>query len=89
MQNQGCCGLEYITLKMINRYRDIDMPKMKTNSGAKKRFRRSGGKNGLIKRAKAYRRHLMTGKSNKRKRNLRSGGYLSKCDVQHLTTLIA
>ncbi len=44
------------------------MPKMKTNSGAKKRFRRTTS--GRLKRAKAFRSHILTKKSTKRKRAL-------------------
>ncbi len=44
------------------------MPKMKTNSGAKKRFKVTG--TGKIKRKKAFKRHILTKKSSKRKRNL-------------------
>lgn len=61
---------------------------MKTNSAAKKRFRRTGGKKGLIKRAKAYRRHLLTKKSTKRKRDLRMGGYINKSDARRLSLLL-
>ncbi len=45
------------------------MPKMKTNRGAAKRFKRNG--NGQYKRAAANRRHILTKKGQKRKRNLR------------------
>ena len=45
------------------------MPKMKTKSGAAKRFRIRAG--GSIKRSKAYLRHILTKKSTKRKRHLR------------------
>lgn len=61
---------------------------MKTNSAAKKRFRRSGGKNGLIKRAKAYRRHLLTKKTAKCKRDLRQGSYVSARDSGHINSLL-
>ena len=47
----------------------IKMPKMKTHSAAKKRFKKL--KSGLIKMIKAYRRHLLTKKSAERKRSLR------------------
>lgn len=50
------------------------MPKMKTHSGAKKRFRLTAG--GLIKRAKQNKNHILNKKSTKRKRNLRQGGYV-------------
>ena len=45
------------------------MPKMKTHRGAAKRFRKTGS--GKLKRAKAFRKHILTKKSQKRKRNLR------------------
>ena len=45
------------------------MPKLKTHSGAKKRFKMT--KKGKIKRAQAFRRHILNKKSTKRKRNLR------------------
>ncbi|MEX2573160.1 MAG: 50S ribosomal protein L35 [Balneolaceae bacterium] len=44
------------------------MPKMKSNSGAKKRFKVTGS--GKIKRKKAFRSHILTKKSSKRKRQL-------------------
>lgn len=44
------------------------MPKMKSNSGAKKRFKVTGS--GKIKRKKAFKSHILTKKSSKRKRNL-------------------
>ncbi len=46
------------------------MPKMKTKSGAKKRFRVSSS--GRVKRAQAYKRHILTKKSTKTKRQLRN-----------------
>ncbi|HOE04962.1 MAG TPA: 50S ribosomal protein L35 [Bacteroidales bacterium] len=51
------------------------MPKMKTNSGAKKRFQLTG--TGKIKRKHAYKSHILTKKSKKRKRNL---GYFTSVD---------
>lgn len=45
------------------------MPKMKTKSGAAKRFRAAGS--GRVKRSKAYVRHILTKKTTKRKRQLR------------------
>jgi len=47
--------------------------KMKTHSGAKKRF--SLTKNGKVKRSHAFTSHILTKKSQKRKRNLRKGAY--------------
>ena len=51
------------------------MPKMKTHSGAKKRFALT--KNGKVKRAKAFRSHILTKKSTKRMRGLRKPGYVT------------
>ena len=45
------------------------MPKMKSNSGAQKRFKKTGS--GRIRRKKAFRSHILTKKSSKRKRQLR------------------
>ena len=47
------------------------MPKLKTHTGAKKRFKLT--KNGKVKRAKAYKSHILNKKSTKRKINLRDG----------------
>ena len=46
------------------------MPKMKTNRGAAKRFKRTG--NGALKRRRANRNHILTKKATKRKRQLRT-----------------
>ena len=48
------------------------MPKMKTHRGAAKRFRVT--KSGLVKRAKAYKSHILTKKTTKRTRHLRADG---------------
>ncbi len=45
------------------------MPKIKTNRSAAKRFKKTG--TGQLKRMKAYKSHILTKKSTKRKRNLR------------------
>jgi len=62
------------------------MPKMKTNSAAKKRFKKL--KSGIIKRECSSRRHLLTKKSRKRKRDLRKGGYISKSDSKRISLLL-
>ena len=62
------------------------MPKMKTHSGAKKRFRVT--KNGKIKRAHAYKSHILNKKSTKRKRALRQGTYADKTNVDAIRLLI-
>jgi len=54
------------------------MPKMKTNRGAAKRFARTGS--GSFKRNQSHRRHILTKKSTKRKRHLRSPNMLHAAD---------
>ena len=49
------------------------MPKLKTHSGAKKRF--SLTKSGKVKRARAFKSHILTKKDTKRKRGLRQSAY--------------
>ena len=49
------------------------MPKQKTHKGAAKRF--AVTKNGLVKHQKAFKGHILTKKSTKRKRGLRQGAY--------------
>lgn len=58
------------------------MPKMKSHRGAAKRFKVK--KSGVVKRAKAYKSHMLNSskKSQKRKRNLRKAGYLVPCDAK-------
>lgn len=55
------------------------MPKTKTISGAKKRFKLTG--TGKIKRKHAFKSHILTKKSTKRKRNLTYWGAVDKADV--------
>ena len=54
------------------------MPKMKTHRGSAKRFRVTG--TGKIVRAKAYKSHILTKKSQKRKRNFRHETEIAKAD---------
>ena len=63
------------------------MPKMKTNSGAKKRFKLTGS--GSIKRKHAYKSHILTKKSTKRKRNRTLWGMVADTDVAHVKRLLA
>lgn len=60
--------------------------KMKTHSGAKKRFKKL--KSGLVKAAHAFRKHLLTKKSQKRKRRLRLSLYIKCCDKNHIVPLL-
>jgi large subunit ribosomal protein L35 len=63
------------------------MPKMKTNSGAKKRYSLTG--TGKIKRKHAYKSHILTKKSTKRKRNLGYFTSVSKADQNNAKLLLA
>ena len=63
------------------------MPKMKTNSSAKKRFSLTG--TGKIKRKKAYKQHILTKKEKDRKRNLAKTGFVSKEDSGNVKMLLA
>ncbi|MGD9993230.1 MAG: 50S ribosomal protein L35 [Bacteroidetes bacterium HGW-Bacteroidetes-4] len=63
------------------------MPKMKTNSGAKKRFVLTG--TGKIKRKHAYKSHILTKKSTKRKRNLTYFTTVNKADVNNIKLCLA
>ena len=63
------------------------MPKMKTNSGAKKRYSLTG--TGKIKRKHAYKSHILTKKSTKRKRNLGYFTTVSKADENNAKLLLA
>ncbi len=63
------------------------MPKMKTNSGAKKRFTLTG--TGKIKRKHAYKSHILTKKTTKQKRNLTHSGLVSKADTNNIKQLLA
>jgi len=62
------------------------MPKMKSHSGAKKRFRLTGG--GKVKRACQGKNHILTKKDRKTKRELRHGAYVSETQEKTIKTLI-
>ncbi len=62
------------------------MPKMKTHRGAAKRFRITAS--GKLKRGKAFRSHILTKKSSKRKRNLRKNGYVSVTQEKNMKKLL-
>ncbi|MDO4780079.1 MAG: 50S ribosomal protein L35 [Bacteroides sp.] len=63
------------------------MPKMKTNSGSKKRFALTG--TGKIKRKHAFHSHILTKKSKKRKRNLVSTTTVDVTNVNQVKELLA
>lgn len=62
------------------------MPKVKTHSGARKRFKKL--KSGLIKLTRAGRRHLLTKKSASRKRSLRKSAYVNKSDSSAISSML-
>lgn len=62
------------------------MPKMKSHSGAKKRLKKTGS--GRLKRKKAYRRHILTKKTSKRKRHLRKDTLVAPADEKNLQHLL-
>ena len=62
------------------------MPKQKTNRGAAKRFKMTGS--GKLKRAKAFRRHILTNKTRKQKRNLRGGVIVDATNASAIKRLL-
>ena len=62
------------------------MPKMKTKSGAKKRFRVRGS--GSIKRSQAFNRHILTKKSTKMKRHLRGATAVHETNMGHMAQML-
>ena len=62
------------------------MPKMKTNRGAAKRFRKSS--TGKFKRGQSHRRHILTKKSTKRKRHLREPSQVAACDSRMVRRML-
>ena len=62
------------------------MPKLKSKSGAAKRFKATGG--GRIKRSSAYLRHILTKKSTKRKRHLRGTTDVHAADRRAVRTML-
>lgn len=62
------------------------MPKVKTNSGAKKRFKVTGS--GKIKRKHAFKSHILTKKTTKQKRNLTKAGLVHESDEKRIKNLL-
>ncbi|MFQ5841951.1 MAG: 50S ribosomal protein L35 [Thermodesulfobacteriota bacterium] len=62
------------------------MPKIKTNRGAAKRFRKTS--TGKVRRRKAFGSHLLTKKNTKRKRNLRASTLVNKTNSKAIKRLI-
>jgi large subunit ribosomal protein L35 len=66
--------------------RSSEMPKMKTKSGAKKRFRVRPG--GTVKRGQAFKRHILTKKSTKNKRHLRGAVNVHETNMGHMAQML-
>jgi large subunit ribosomal protein L35 len=62
------------------------MPKVKTKSGAKKRFKLTG--TGKIKRKHAFKSHILTKKETTQKRNLTKSGLVSKADTRNVKAML-
>jgi large subunit ribosomal protein L35 len=65
---------------------EIIMPKIKTNRAAAKRFKVTG--TGKLKRSKAYKSHILTKKSAKRKRNLRQPAITDATNVKNMKKVL-
>ena len=72
------------TLKQLSK--ENKMPKMKTKSGAKKRFKFLG--NGKIKRTHSHLRHILTTKTTKQKRKLRGTAIISPSDAARVRAMM-
>ena len=62
------------------------MPKIKTNRAAAKRFKKTG--TGKLKRMKAYKSHILTKKSKKRKRNLVKTAMVDSADAKNIKKML-
>lgn len=62
------------------------MPKMKTHSASKKRFKKTAS--GKIKRTTANRRHHAWARSSKKIRQARNSSYIASCDIKHVSVMM-
>ena len=62
------------------------MPKLKSNRGAAKRFKPNGS--GSLRRGQSHRRHILTKKSTKRKRHLRTSEYVTHSDTAEVRRML-
>lgn len=62
------------------------MPKLKTHSGAAKRFKKTG--TGKVKRSMAFKRHILTSKTTKKKRHLDMETLVDKADLKKVKRMI-
>jgi large subunit ribosomal protein L35 len=74
------------TPRLIQQQWSFPMPKMKTKSSAKKRFKVLG--NGGVKRAHAFKRHILTKKTTKNKRQLRGTSLVNERDMASIHKML-
>ena len=81
------CGLQASGLKPRARSLETnEMPKLKTHRGAAKRFKKTAG--GKFVRSKAFKQHILTSKSSKRKRRMRGTEVVAKADSAKLARML-
>jgi large subunit ribosomal protein L35 len=82
------CPIAYFSNPTMNNSltRSYKMPKMKTKSGAAKRFKIRAG--GTIKRGQAFKRHILTKKTTKNKRQLRGTVNIVASDVKSIRAML-
>jgi len=78
--------LSFRTKRGILSKKEEDVPKLKTNRGAAKRFKKTG--TGKIKAKRAFARHILTKKSANRKRGLRTAKFIEKGDIKGIKALV-
>jgi len=69
-----------------NTIENLIMPKLKTNKGAAKRFKKTGS--GKFKRSSSHLNHILTKKSSKRKRQLRKSSLIAEGDMKSVKKLL-
>jgi large subunit ribosomal protein L35 len=72
--------------KLKGHYIGVNMPKLKTHKGAAKRFRSTAS--GKFKRGHSHARHILTKKTNKRKRNLDIDALVSEGDQKRVEKML-
>jgi len=81
---QGCKSFADASRAQVRR--SMNMPKMKTKSAAKKRFRVRPG--GTVKRGQAFKRHILTKKTTKNKRHLRGSTAVHETNMGHMAQML-
>jgi large subunit ribosomal protein L35 len=81
--NKSASGSQRLT---STNHKEHSMPKMKTKSGAKKRFRVRPG--GTVKRGQAFKRHILTKKTTKNKRHLRGAVAVHETNMGHMAQML-